>query len=90
MSRSLICTESDGAGPTLLSVDNMLVVEAFKKQLHPEFEIMRLLSDSSRSPCCWPKVMPDVVVVDIVICVHFLMQRFCSVNDVNDPTARTP
>ena len=84
---------SRGEPWVLLADDNMLVVETFKKLLQNRVRDHATVSEVAVS---WllAKVKPDVLIVDIVICVDFLTQRFCSANkifryDVNDPTARS-
>ena len=49
----------------LLADDHMLVVEAFKKLLEPEFEIVGIAPDGRALLTMAPKLKPDVVVLDL-------------------------
>lgn len=49
----------------LLADDHTLVVEAFKKLLEPEFEVVATVSDGRTLLAIAPQLKPDVVVVDI-------------------------
>jgi DNA-binding NarL/FixJ family response regulator len=49
----------------LLADDHTMVVEAFKKLLEPEFEIVGTVSDGQALVRLAPELNPDVIVVDI-------------------------
>jgi len=49
----------------LLADDHTMVVEAFKKLLEPEFEIVGTVSDGQSLVRLAPELNPDVIVVDI-------------------------
>lgn len=54
-----------GKPRVLLADDHVLVVEAFKKLLEPEFEIVGTVSDGRTLLSVAPKLKPDVVIIDL-------------------------
>ena len=54
-----------GKPRVLLADDHALVVEAFKKLLEPEFEIVGTVSDGRELLSMAPKLKPDVVIIDL-------------------------
>src|SRR4051794_29861211 len=52
--------------PTILLIDDhTLVLDAFKKLLEPEFEVVGTLSDSRSALSTAEQLKPDIVVLDI-------------------------
>ena len=49
----------------LLADDHVMVVEAFKKLLEPEFEIVGTVSDGRALLSMAPKLKPDIVIIDL-------------------------
>jgi DNA-binding NarL/FixJ family response regulator len=49
----------------LLADDHTMVVEAFRKLLEPEFEIVGTVSDGQTLVRLAPELKPDVIIVDI-------------------------
>ena len=54
-----------GRPKVLLADDHTLVVEAFRKLLEPEFEIVGTVSDGRTLLSLAPQVKPDVVIIDL-------------------------
>src|SRR5713226_3382401 len=54
-----------GKPRVLLADDHLLVVEAFKKLLEPEFEIVGIAPDGRSLLTLAQKVRPDVIVLDL-------------------------
>lgn len=54
-----------GKPKILLADDHVLIAEAFKKLLEPDFEVIAIVSDGRRLLQCAPQMNPDVILIDI-------------------------
>src|SRR5262245_51876888 len=56
---------SMGKPKVLLADDHILIAEAFKKLLEPDFEVVAIVSDGRQLLQCAPQLNPDVILIDI-------------------------
>jgi DNA-binding NarL/FixJ family response regulator len=64
-SKTLVEASRMGRPRILLADDHTMVVEAFRKLLEPEFEIVGTVSDGQALVRVAPELKPDVIIVDI-------------------------